>query len=88
MKRTASKFHNVRTLTSFSYDRKNIKHNTLKATSYYGRKTPREFFVPRYSRANTMTPYNYSGFDNNSKIGHSKFFFPLKSTGPEELVQT
>ena len=35
-----------------------------------------------------MTPYNYSGFDNNSKIEHSKFFLPLKSTGPEELVQT
>ena len=85
---TASKFHNVRTLTSFSYDRENIKHNTLKRRVITEGKRQESSFVPRYSRANTMTPYNYSGFDKNSKIGHSKFFLPLKSTGPEELVQT
>ena len=54
---TASKFHNVRTLTSFSYDRENIKHNTLKRRVITEGKRQESSFVPRYSRANTMTPY-------------------------------
>ena len=86
----ASKFHDVKTLMSFSYDSDNLAMNSLKRRVVKEGRLQLSSFVPRYSRVNKMLPQvrRPDKRKATSNAGHSKLFENLKSTRTEDLLHT
>ena len=75
----ASKFHDVKTLVSFSYDSDNVTMKSFKRRVVNEGRLQLSSFIPRYNRVNKMLPQARRSDELKvaSSTGHSKLFATL-----------